>query len=1363
MYSDANHGLGGDDGSAGILFGWRFTPTLIAVLYMQMTVILFQDMKRTEPFVRLAKASPDGTSAFGTVLQSPKAWWSILADVVLRRKRTGKTSSSLICAALVNVIALLAISPLSSALLTSEEIAIMRTTRFTRLIPRSNATIPTVATRETYFRTISALMRNVSTSAWATDDSFTFPFWPSSEAIQLGPRLFSKFGTWNAESTTVRSQYQCQEMDLESAAMNNKNYSQVYSVQQQGPYNGTQPMVTFVLKSGDGCRYELSLHPAADLAFKGGITWSNATTFYPGPDVLPIGGRAIASNITSTHVYARLNASDACQGRDILIVSTPWTAPLNRTQSNGLFLPDNQTYVRSSAFRMRGLLCESRYEYSKRSSSVTLSPESDTHVQVNDDTPDDRHTALNNRIDVLGFEKLSMQDDWKAYFDHTSMIIDAKRAAGAGTEATTSGIFPEFTGMGPVLATLSNYNVTAMLDDDGLGRKAARIKGRFFAETLRDAISSSELVQAEDSEGHTTQVTERVLVLTEIGFTLAALFFTSSILLLVVYFSSRLPRRPLNLTSDPASIVGLSLLQKPETARTSTFRKMYCKTRSETYSALRRENYLTANESLIKGTTEFALVSPGVKMKNDWRPRVIQIRMLLGLCLLLAAIMSVILVLNAFSIQSRLSQTAFVYEVDISKLGASFSTFAPISIAPTITSITIGLWWDQLDSTFRVLQPYISMARGPTPIYAGAGLTYRSKSWVGAAIKAARFKHWTLLMITLGTILAQVLTVSMSALFERKATSVAQNVTLYPNLEIRETPLVSEVHIDEGERPYIAPMTILNELYLDASKNWLYSAGIQDSFNGSQLPWTSDGWSFLPLDLSDLPRFKDIAVPKKQSGQDTAAPSANLSLSLPAIRARLACAPIAELGNVSSWFEPVDKIYTGGLLPQDAEYFEKTANNTWYTLPRNIFEGTEAQTSMLSTPNQIACCANGSLDDPQQAVMGYWSPVMPRRWQSEDGDPLDSFPHQDMPWPLSITPKWVVGNPVVAHHTDGTSDVFFEETPKLQAAQCQVIIESAPATVLMDARSRVVYSHSITGSAVPVDAAWTDVFQGRANVSNTYSGPLNVKTSFGVLFLDSLLGAADRREVVTSSTERVDDNAFVFRDKEHGMNMDLMTNSMYTMANKDPHALLNYTTLVTYADRTIQTFFQHFINSGLSLKDGGYAYQPIEPQSQVTHATKRSIGDSQTKGNRGIEASVSHRVQVLSMNTTATYLSAAILAWLIGTTLLIMGVQRKYVGSVVRDVHLIADMLVLVAGSDNFLEMVEQEGVALKKSRDVNTMLGWFRDRDGNVRWGIEVVGGRDAVDWVDAPKEGWHVREKGRVAKWLPLHSRKDSMVEGD
>lgn len=130
--------------------------------------------------------------------------------------------------------------------------------------------------------------------------------------------------------------------------------------------------------------------------------------------------------------------------------------------------------------------------------------------------------------------------------------------------------------------------------------------------------------------------------------------------------------------------------------------------------------------------------------------------MLSALGSFLILVLVAVLILSAFSAKSRLSQLAFVYEADVSKLGLSFSTFAPISIAPTLVSIIVGLWWDQLDSTFRVLQPYISMSREPTPFARGAGLTYRSKTWIGAAAKAARNKHFVLFTIAMGSVLCQV-------------------------------------------------------------------------------------------------------------------------------------------------------------------------------------------------------------------------------------------------------------------------------------------------------------------------------------------------------------------------------------------------------------------------------------------------------------------------------------------------------------------------------------------------------------------------------------------------------------------------------
>jgi hypothetical protein len=735
----------------------------------------------------------------------------------------------------------------------------------------------------------------------------------------------------------------------------------------------------------------------------------------------------------------------------------------------------------------------------------------------------------------------------------------------------------------------------------------------------------------------------------------------------------------------------------------------------------------------------------------------------------LAIVLVAVLILNAFSARSQLSQRAFIFEADVSKLRLSFSTFAPISIGPTLISIIVGLWWDQLDSTFRVLQPFISMSRGPTPVKTGAGLTYRSKSWVGAAIKAGRNKHWVLFMIAIGSVLAQVLTVSMSALFERETRSVARQVSVPRDLELRQVPLITRFDPNDDDRSD-AVTKVLNDLYKDAPSNWLYGAGIQHSYNGSQLPWTAEGWSFLPVDLSSI---SDDAIShsfSKTNAGDPGSISANITIKTPAIRARLICSAIDEIANVSSWIESDTLSYEDELWPEDQwAQINKTEEIKAYWLPGRIFVGSPSQTTLLSRPQTVTCCSNGTLSDPRRAVMGYWSVADSSKVDPPKSVP-DDFPYLNLSWPIPITTKWLVGQ--AFNLTLGTStrrSLYFNEVPRFQAARCEPIIETAKATVTLDKDTGNVISHMIEDTAKTADAAWKDVFvqheaEQKTGLNASSPQPINITTSFGVLFLDSLLGTADRSWYTGEYRTEVGHNAFTFRDENNGINMDLMTYSMYTLAEKNPEALLNFTTLATYADRTFQAFFQHFVSSGLSLSKGGFAYQPIGDNTMETVGRPLGMNDTITQRKKAaalntshtVDISMSHRIRVLHMNVIATYLSATILIWLIFTTFVVICLQRRYTSSMNRDVQLIGDMLILIAGSDNFLELVAENGVELKKNMNIKTMLGWFKDRDGQVRWGVEVVGGRNAVDWVEAPKHGFHVHTKtsksaSSLFAWIP------------
>jgi hypothetical protein len=58
-----------------------------------------------------------------------------------------------------------------------------------------------------------------------------------------------------------------------------------------------------------------------------------------------------------------------------------------------------------------------------------------------------------------------------------------------------------------------------------------------------------------------------------------------------------------------------------------------------------------------------------------------------------------------------------------------------------------------------------------------------------------------------------------------------------------------------------------------------------------------------------------------------------------------------------------------------------------------------------------------------------------------------------------------------------------------------------------------------------------------------------------------------------------------------------------------------------------------------------------------------------------------------------------------------------------RNIECIADVLVLIAGSERLLEVIREKGFdAIVKEDKILTRMGWFRDVDGTMRWRIDLV-----------------------------------------
>jgi hypothetical protein len=191
---------------------------------------------------------------------------------------------------------------------------------------------------------------------------------------------------------------------------------------------------------------------------------------------------------------------------------------------------------------------------------------------------------------------------------------------------------------------------------------------------------------------------------------------------------------------------------------------------------------------------------------------------------------------------------------------------------------------------------------------------------------------------------------------------------------------------------------------------------------------------------------------------------------------------------------------------------------------------------------------------------------------------------------------------------------------------------------------------------------------------------------------------------------------FTIRDAVLGINMDFMSYSTWLLAQKDSMALLDAATLLNRSQETFQTFFQH------------YASQTNWTDGERIAYTKADKDNSQN-----VAVTTTDRIEVLAMVDSATWLCLAIIfiLMLILVTLTIT-LRIAYPPTLMNQkVECLADMLTLIAGSDELLAHVEGKSDNELSRSGIRTRLGWFKDKLGVVRWGIEV----ESVEWVERPR----------------------------
>lgn len=666
----------------------------------------------------------------------------------------------------------------------------------------------------------------------------------------------------------------------------------------------------------------------------------------------------------------------------------------------------------------------------------------------------------------------------------------------------------------------------------------------------------------------------------------------------------------------------------------------------------------------------------------------------------------------------------------------------------------------------------------------------------------------------------------MSSLWTREPGELPSTAQVLAELELRHVPRIEPGRLRQSSGSSDPATFPLWSAFGDTGTSWMSSATVQLSLNGSEPSWSSNGWSFVPRDLSAL----SVSETQQQTCENgtacLSAQSVNVTMRTPAVRARLQCTPYDFLDDTPLWlteWDLTDETYwnisgSPRTIDHGYELGYATYNVTdicstsfpldnHETLLKNAFSYGRGLLPGNMTPffvdnDRLVCCQNSSSDNQiHSASIGYWSPNI-------GCGTLYTYPYISDTWPNNFTIKWIRGRPVEGYRRNTTSRLYggnpdsdlrliWAEQPQMTAMSCLPTIESANASVTVEAPSGRVISFRILDEPHPDAAAWSDNFAVHqyypsSDLLHNMAGMANITVSYGVLFMTALLGAANIRNFEVNgkslaSQGTVSENLFdqAFNLRGPGLNVDYMSYAMLSLANGSHEALLDPVVLESTAKRTFEVMFQHFAHSDLDMESGGNVYQsPSEslpadidgPSTTATSTTKTATSTTRTATSKTTTATsktptatskargrrqensetasaagvatntttatdipdaarvdVRRQVEILRMSTIAAIICMSILAYLIITSVVLVIATRRYNKLLPVEINSVADVAVLVAGSERLLELARQRGSGhdkqLKSDPESLAKLGWFNGADGELRWGIELVEADNKTD----------------------------------
>jgi hypothetical protein len=529
--SHKNNGLCSEDSA---MLGWKFVPTLIAVLYTQLTAMLLGAVKRTDAFAKMARANGRIPLARYTLLERSKPWWTTFARGFQRRRNGGSWNWCLILSCGTYILAILGISPISAAILGTKEVLQTTSEVFVQLEIPNGTTLRPLAERETYLQTMAAISQNYSTSPWITDGFVVLPFWPEDSTDTSSPwdSQVSNSGTWEAETTIFHNELVCTKLSLEKKDIYLRHAQSEYEAE----INDKLYLASVLLESNFGCKFNFTVNvtenipegtqPAVHTPF---LTFSSDWVSWSDINHIILGGSY------SDDATGILN--EDCHESEIIMMSTPWWPAQFLTP----------TYSLLENMSMSAYACHPDYSMAIVPARATVAQKA-LSVEFDEDIFHQKRIPLPSTIfDLRELNKIYTDIQWSSFVPQPSMV-----------ETSAGGDFT-FGGAAAMLGAPYNFSVPRMMADSDLPMVAAQFRRRFFAEIIGTSLQHTDLLEERRTTGRRLEFVRKVIVSGQATSIACGLLLASSTFLFGVLWMMNASKRTLNAQQDPSTPLGTSV------------------------------------------------------------------------------------------------------------------------------------------------------------------------------------------------------------------------------------------------------------------------------------------------------------------------------------------------------------------------------------------------------------------------------------------------------------------------------------------------------------------------------------------------------------------------------------------------------------------------------------------------------------------------------------------------------------------------------------------------------------------------------------------------------------------------------------